>query len=142
MNVTLNIKLVNSEFNAAFANELYNGEESEDNIKYIWEDEFEVKGNVSSFKVKHNTSYILQGLRADDSQFSFEIPDMTVCECALSDGTTSRFAFSKKLIKSTEKIEDEKGNIQFFVFLKETIEHINPMDGVYILKDDFPLELQ
>ena len=42
MKVTLNIKLVNSKFNQAYADKDNEGEETEDNIKYLWEDEFEV----------------------------------------------------------------------------------------------------
>lgn len=142
MKVTINVKLVNSEFDHDIAIALYEGDESEENIKYLWEDEFDVIGDTESFKVKNNATYILEGLKADNSKFSFEIPDMTIVECIAKDGNRSQFAFSKKLVKSTEKLQDDKTkNIVFKVLLTDRFEHVNPMDGLYILKSHFPKEL-
>lgn len=75
MIVTINVKLVNSKYSQAYADKDNEGEETEDNIKYLWEDEFEVQGNVTNFKVINNTSYLLNGLYPNDDEFSFEIPD-------------------------------------------------------------------
>lgn len=140
MIVTINVKLVNSKFDQAYADRDNEGEETEDNIRYLWEDEFEVKGNVTNFKVINNTTYLLQGLYPNDDEFSFEIPDMTVLECTLDNGSITLLPFSKKAISKTEKIETKKG-LTFNVFLKSAKEVINPMTGVYILKDDYPKEL-
>jgi hypothetical protein len=98
MIVTINVKLVNSQFNQAYADKDNEGEETEDNIKYLWEDEFEVQGNVANFKVINNTTYLLNGLYPNDDEFSFEIPDMTVLECTLDNGSTTLLPFSKKAI--------------------------------------------
>ncbi len=140
MIVTINVKLVNSDFNQAYADKENEGEETEDNIKYLWEDEFEVKGNVSNFKVINNTSYLLNGLYPNDDEFSFEIPNMTVLECTLDNGTVTLLPFSKKAISKTEKKETKKG-MTFYVHLKSVRDIINPMTGVYIIKDDYPSEL-
>lgn len=140
MKVTVNVKLVNSKFNQAYADKENEGEETEDNIKYLWEDEFEVQGNVSNFKVVNNTSYVLRGLYPNDDEFAFEIPDMTVLECAMENGSKTLIPFSKKAISKTEKKEVKSG-IQFFVYLKSIKEVVNPMQGVYILKEDYPKEL-
>ena len=140
MIVTINVKLVNSKFDQAYADRDNEGEETEDNIRYLWEDEFEVKGNVTNFKVINNTTYLLKGLYPNDDEFSFEIPDMTVLECTLDNGSITLLPFSKKAISKTEKVETKKG-LTFNVFLKSTKEVINPMTGVYILKDDYPKEL-
>lgn len=140
MIVTINVKLVNSKFDQAYADRDNEGEETEDNIRYLWEDEFEVKGNVTNFKVINNTTYLLKGLYPNDDEFSFEIPDMTVLECTLDHGSITLLPFSKKAISKTEKVETKK-DLTFNVFLKSTKEVINPMTGVYILKDDYPKEL-
>jgi hypothetical protein len=140
MIVTINVKLVNSKFNQAYADKENEGEETEDNIKYLWEDEFEVQGNVTNFKVINNTTYLLNGLYPNDDEFSFEIPDMTVLECTLDNGSTTLLPFSKKAISKTEKIDTKKG-MTFYVHLKSIREVVNPMTGVYILKDDYPKEL-
>lgn len=142
MKVTINVKLVNSEFDHDIAIALYEGDESDENIKYLWEDEFEVIGDVESFKVKNNAIYTLEGLKSDDTKFSYEIWDMIIVECIDKKGNISQFSFSKKLVKSTEKLQDEKTkDITFKVLLTDKIEHVNPMDGLYILKSSFPKEL-
>lgn len=140
MKVTINVKLVNSRFNQAYADKENEGEETEDNIKYLWEDEFEVQGNVSNFKVLNNTTYLLKGLYPDDEEFCFEIPDMTVLECTMDNGSVTLLPFSKKAIGKTEKIDTRNG-MQFNVQLKSVREVVNPMTGVYILKEDYPEEL-
>lgn len=140
MKVTINVKLVNSKFNQAYADKDNEGDETEDNIKYLWEDEFEVQGNVSNFKVVNNTTYLLKGLYPDDDEFCFEIPDMTVLECTMDNGSVTLLPFSKKAIGKTEKIEG-KNELQFNVQLKSVREVVNPMTGVYILKEDYPEEL-
>ncbi len=142
MKVTVNVRLVNSEFDHDIAIALYEGDESEENIKYLWEDEFEVLGDIESFKVKNNAIYTLEGMKADDIKFSFEIWDMTIIECIDKEGKINQFSFSKKLVKSTEKLQDEKTkDIIFNVLLTDKLEHVNPMDGLYILKSNFPKEL-
>jgi hypothetical protein len=140
MKVTLNIKLVNSRFNQVYADKENEGEETEDNIRHLWEDEFIVKGNVTDFKVKNNAVYTLAGYLPDDKQFSYDIPDMTIIECTMDNGSVSQFPISKKLILSTDKQQTEK-EIMFFVKLKSSKPLINPMDGAYFLKDDYPQEL-
>ena len=140
MKVTINVKLVNSKFNQAYADKENEGEETEDNIKYLWEDEFEVQGDVDNLKVINNTTYLLKGLYPNDDEFCFEIPDMTILECTMQDGSQTLIPFSKKAISKTEKTETKEG-IHFFVYLKSIKDIINPMQGVYIIKDDYPKEL-
>lgn len=140
MKVNINVKLVNSKFNQAYADKDNEGEETEDNIKYLWEDEFEVQGNVTNFKVINNTTYLLRGLYDNDEEFCFEIPDMTVLECTMDNGKTTLIPFSKKAVSKTTKV-DTKNGFYFNVHLKSIKEIVNPMEGVYILKDDYPQEL-
>lgn len=141
MKVTINVKLVNSKFSQAYADKDNEGEETEDNIKYLWEDEFEVQGNVANFKVINNSNYLLKGLYPNDDEFCFEIPDMTVLECTMDNDSQTLIPFSKKAISKTEKNEVKNG-IHFFVYLKSIKDIVNPMQGVYILKEDYPSELQ
>src|ERR1700741_211121 len=140
MKVTINVKLVISKFNQAYADKENEGEETEDNIKYLWEDEFVIQGEVTNFKVVNNTTYLLNGLFPNNDEFSFEIPDMTVVECTMDNGSKTLIPFSKKAISKTDKLETKTG-IKFSVQLKSIKEIVNPMEGVYILKDDYPEEL-
>jgi hypothetical protein len=143
MNLHLHFILVNSEFNQGLADDLYEGKETEDNIKHLWEDEMEVSEPVADFKIKNNAIYKLAGFFADDTPFSFDIWDTTIVECATEKGHQMQFAISKKLLKKTEKVVDEKTkDTHLYFYLKDSLPLENPMDGVYILKTDFPKELK
>ena len=143
MDLYLHFILVNSEFNQGLANDLYEGQESEDNIKHLWEDEFKVSEPIKEFKIKNNSTYTLAGFFPDDKPFSFEIWDMTVVDCITESDKTMQFAVSKKLVKKTEKVVKEKINeTHMYFYLKDAIPMENPMNGVYILKTDFPKELK
>jgi hypothetical protein len=141
MELYLHFILVNSEFNKGLADDLYGGEESEDNIKHLWEDELKVSEPVKEFKIRNNAIYTLSGA-VGDANFSYDIWDMTIVDCITSSGKTMQFAVSKKILKKTEKTADEKtGDTHLYFYLKDMLPHVNPMDGVYILKSDFPKEL-
>ncbi len=140
MKVTISFKEVNSEFDVEYAERSHDGQESEDNIKYNWEDELEVAGDVTDFMIRNNTTYTLAG-EMDGDSFSYDIDGMTICDCTTADGTVSRFAVSRKLIKETKKATQKNGNVHFFFFLKDKHPHVNPMPGIYISKKDFPSAL-
>jgi hypothetical protein len=143
MDLYLHFILVNSEFSQGFADDLHEGQESEDNIKYLWEDEFKVSEPVREFKIKNNSSYMLEGYLPGDEKFSFEIPEMSVCDCLTESGERMYFAVSKKLIKKTEKrIDEKKDETHMYFYLKDSLPMENPMNGVYILRTDFPKELK
>jgi hypothetical protein len=133
---------LNSDFSQGFADELYDGQESEENIKHLWEDEFKVSESVKEFKIKNNTTYTLAGFLPNNNEFSYEIGDMTVINCITKAGNSMQFAVSKKILKKTSKYVNEKKNeTHLFFYLRDTHEIENPMNGVYILKSDFPKEL-
>lgn len=143
MYLHLHFILVNSEFNQGLADDLNEGQESEDNIKYLWEDELKVSEPVKEFKIKNNAIYTLAGLFPDDKKFSFEIWDMTIVDCITESDKIMQFAVSKKLLKKTEKIVDDKNNeTHLYFYLRDSIPMETPMDGVYIIKQDFPKELK
>lgn len=142
MDLYLHFILVNSEFSKGLADDLYEGEESEDNIKHLWEDELKVSEPVREFKIRNNAIYSLEGFLGD-KPFKYDIWDMTVLDAVTENGKTMQFAVSKKLLKKTEKRIDEKKNeTRMYFYLRDEPDHKNPMDGVYILKSDFPKELQ
>src|ERR1019366_6936046 len=103
MNLHLHFILVNSEYNQGIADDLNEGQETEDNIKHLWEDELKVTEPVKEFKIKNNAAYTLAGYFPNDKEFSFEIPDTTIVDCTTENGKNMQFAVSKKLLKRTEK---------------------------------------
>src|ERR1041385_2436493 len=140
MKVTITVKEINPDFDQSLADKENDGHESEDNIRYNWEDEFEVKDDVKEFTIKNNEIYVLEGMKGNE-KFSYEIPAMTIVTCIGESGVITQFAASRKLIKDTKKVVDKKGNIHFFIFLKGRHDMINPLNGIYISKKDFPPEL-
>ena len=142
MNLFFHFILINPDFSQGFADDLHNGQESEDNIKHLWEDELKVSEPVKEFKVRNNAEYTLAGYLPDDTQFSFDIPEVTVCDCTTASGQKMQFAVSKKLIKKTQKIIDDKKDETHMYFYLRGLPMENPMDGIYILKKDFPKELK
>lgn len=142
MNLFFHFILINPEFSQGFADDLYNGEESEENIKHLWEDELKVSEPVKEFKVRNNAEYTLAGYFPDNTEFRFDIPEVTVADCITEKGEKMQFAVSKKLIKKTQKIIDDKKEETHMYFYLRDLPMENPMDGVYILKKDFPKELK
>ncbi|MGB3948287.1 MAG: hypothetical protein WBM13_09890 [Bacteroidia bacterium] len=143
MNLHLHFILVNSDFNQGLANDLYEGQETEDNIKHLWEDELKVSEEVAEFKIRNNTIYTLAGYFPNGEQFSFDIWDMTIVDCTTVSGQKMQFAVSKKLLKKTEKVVNNEANeTHLYFYLRDSLPLENPMDGVYILKQDFPKELK
>jgi hypothetical protein len=142
MELYLHFILINSHFDQEMADQLYDGKESEDNIRNLWEDELKVAEPVSDFKIRNNASYTLAGLFPNDAPFSFDIPEMTICDCTTESGKKMQFAVSKKLLKKTERITGKNGETRMYFYLKDTIDLENPMEGVYIARPDFPEQLK
>lgn len=143
MELYLHFILVNSEFNQGLANDLHEGQETEDNIKHLWEDELKVSELVKDFKIRNNAIYTLAGYFPNGEEFRFEIWDMTIVDCITAAGKQMHFAVSKKLLKKTEKIvDDKKEETHLYFYLRDSLPLENPMNGVYILKQDFPKELK
>lgn len=140
MKMTLIVKEVNPTFDQDLADKENDGQESEYNIRYNWEDEFELKNDIKEFKIRNNEIYILEGMKGE-IKFSHNIPSMTIIECIEENGNMTQFAASRKLIKDTKKNVDKNGAIRFYIFLKGGHEQINPIPGIYISKKDFPNEL-
>jgi hypothetical protein len=141
MKLILRIKCVNPDFSQEFADTNHNGKETEDNVHYNWEDELEVKKKVVMLKVKNNVSYQLEGV-IEGEKFSHEIPACTVIECTHEDTSVSLFPFSKRIIRDTEKKQSKDGNqVWFTVYLKGKMKIVNPFDGGYFAKEDFPFDI-
>ena len=102
MHLHLHFILVNSEFNQGLADDLYGGQETEDNIKHLWEDEFQVSEPVKEFKIRNRATYTLAGFFADEKKFSYDIEDTTIVDCTTVNNNKMQFAVSKKLLKKTE----------------------------------------
>lgn len=132
--------LMNGLFSQSLADRLYDGLESEDNVKYQWEDEMIIR-NVIDIKLDTAATYFLKGTQSDDTMFSHAIPDMTMILLTLLDNTMVELVVSPKLIASLNQTENEETH-EIMVELKDNEPFINPVTGVYIAHHDIPDELK
>jgi hypothetical protein len=137
------LRFICSHLNDLFSQELadtqHQGEESEDNLKYHWVDELEVK-QVKSIDVVDDGVYLIQGTQELSGDFSYPVSSMRIINVTLVQGGQAQFAISNQLIQSFEIIETS-GGIEASVELKDQEPFSNPITGVYIANHDFPKEL-
>lgn len=139
MKCTTHFYKLNYDFSQEFADEHYNGKESENNRKHDWEDELIITGEVDDIKVQENTSYTLRGERNGD-QFAEEIEKMTVFQIFIENKQDVIMACSAAIIDHY-KIENRENEIILKVFLEEEEPLTNPIPGLYIALHDFPKNL-
>lgn len=139
MKVSIIIKEINPEFSQEIADRENDGHETEDNYRYSWEDELEVSEDVTDFRILNNTSYQLEGMNGN-VKFSYEIPSMLLVNCKTTNGI-SVFGASRSLIRDTNKNQNKNGDVTFYIILKGGKKMVNPIEGIYIAKQDFPMEL-
>lgn len=137
MKVTITVKEVNPEFDHQHAEKEHGGKESEDNILYTWEDEFDISGVVKDFKIRNNATYNLQVVENEETA-TYPIEGMMLVDAHRADGNITTCAFSRSLVKDTKKVISKNGDIHFYVFLKGSKQIVNPIPGIYIAGNDFP----
>ena len=130
---------LNDLFSQELANAQYQGEESEDNHRYHWVDELEVK-HVKSIDVVDDGVYLMQGTMELSGDFSFPVSSMRIINATLVQGGQAQFAISNQLIHSFD-IKETSWGMEALVELKDQEPFLNPITGVYIANHDFPTEL-
>lgn len=136
MKFTAHFYKLNYDFSPEFADAHNNGEDSENNRKYDWEDELVITSAVEDIQVLEDSSYVLRGER-DGEQFSEEIHKMTVFYIIVKDGENVPMACSKSILEQYN-IEKNEGEIILNVFLQEWEPLTNPIPGLYVALQDFP----
>ena len=138
MAYNVQIFLRNSDFSQEYADEHYNGEDSPENIRHEWEDEFRINGTFSTVEVLRDQTYELNGDLGDNHPFSYKIPGMTIVNFHGEDGVT-QLAFSEKALDQYE-LDTDHEHFEAWLNDEEVVE--NPLPGVYIVLSDFPKELR
>lgn len=140
MRVVAHFYLVNEDFSPEYAEANFDGEESENNIRYYWEDSLSVKNEIASIERLTDSVYVLQGNMPDGKPFSFDIPSMTQFLLKGKDGSVTPLAFSSTIYH--EFTEDKNGDeVMIKVYFKDYEVFSNPIPGVYITAENFPEEL-
>ena len=132
--------LLNDHFSIEHANENFNGEESELNRRHEWEDELEIKTEVSDVHVEENGTYVLQGELPGGDSFSNSISKMRLFNITNGEQVVAQLACSESILSS---FDIEKSDEVFVVkiYIKDDEPLANPVPGVYIAAQEFPKEL-
>lgn len=138
MAFNIQIFLRSSDFSQQFADENNNGEETAENVRHEWEDEFRITGEFSKVEVLREQTYVLAGERPDGTAFSYEIPNVTLFafhgEAGITPVVVSEGSLDEYVLHSDRK------RLEVFLNDSEVIE--NPIPGIYIALPDFPIELR
>lgn len=132
--------LLNEHFSIEHAEANHNGEESEMNPRYEWEDELMVNGEFERVDINEYSSYFIQGAFPDGKEFKFEVNPMRVFNLISTKGEVTQMAISESIIDSYDLIQIG-ADWELSVFIKDYEPLSNPIPGVYIAAQDFPKEL-
>ena len=136
----VNVYLLNEHFSPEYAEAQHNGKESENNLRYEWEDEFAITSDVLSVTAIEDASFPLQGEMPDGQIFSHEVTRMLLFEIASADAPTTFVGASASIVDSYE-IDQSGLDIRLKIFLKDYEPMSNPIPGIYIASKEFPKEL-
>jgi len=139
MKCTARFYKMNYDFSPEFAEAHHDGNESENNRFYDWEDELKITTEVKDIEVVDNAIYTLQGEKGGEA-FSEEIKNVLLFNIIGESGAVTQMACSKSLVLKYD-INREEDSINLKVFLEEMEPLTNPIAGIYIAIQDFPKSL-
>lgn len=141
MHCTVRVYLHNDHYSQEYADEHNQGQESELNRKYEWEDELEIKQEVQSLEVMESSEVQLQGTLPDGKAFNESVKDMRRFILFDASGTPiAQIACSECLFDSYEENRSHQG-FELKLYLKDREPMSNPIAGIYIAARDYPKSL-
>ena len=138
MNCRIHLYLLNEHFSIEHADANHEGEESDMNRKFEWEDELNVN-NVQGVKEVENGIYVLQGSVAEGESFAYDVPKMRVFEIETTEGKL-QVGCSESILDSCE-LEKNETEFSIKILIKDYEPMSNPVPGVFIAAQEFPKEL-
>lgn len=142
MDVQVNFKVINPDYNQQYADEYHFGKESESNWKYQWAVTFEVK-DVESVAVLENESFELKDHFEDNRKFNFKIPDVMIYRCYFKDGSYEDFAVSKSILDKAHQAKKEGYDVtRFYFYINSTAPSVQLSPNLVVDEKSVPLELK
>lgn len=140
MKCSIHVYLINELYSQEFADEFHNGNPSEDNKEFDWEDELSISSDVTATEELQNAVFKLEGQNANDDYFSVDVPNMRLVKISSSDAPDVFVGVSESMLDavSLEKLTDE---FLVSIYIKDNEPHANPIPGIYIASKEFPKEL-
>lgn len=140
MKCKIHTYLLNELYSQEHADEYNEGKQSEDNLKYEWEDELEISNSVINATELQNSTYNLAGTLGDGTTFSYPIENMRLVEI-LSEDSPKLFIGASESILHDLQITKNDSTITIELFIKDYEPLSNPIPGIYIGSKSFPKEL-
>lgn len=140
MKCTIHVYLINELYSQEFADEFHNGNPSEDNKEFDWEDELSISSDVVAAEELNNSIYKLEGENGNGDYFSVEVPNMRLVKITSNDAPVVFVGASESMV-DTLSIEKLSNEILVSIYLKDNEPHANPIPGIYIASKEFPKEL-
>ena len=140
MQFSAHFRLLNYDFSPEFAEAHHNGEPSENNRFYDWEDELLVNTAVKKVHVLRNSEYTLRGTLGNGETFEESVPDMLVFQLLGEEDEVTLMACSEKLVNGYV-LSEEADRLVLEVDLEAKEPCSNPVPGIYIAAVDFPKSL-
>jgi hypothetical protein len=139
MKCIIHVYLLNDLFSQEFADLKHNGKESADNRKYLWEDEFQVVGDVDSIEELNDAIYPLKGQFDDGTMFDHQISDMKLIAVSTKENPVLFVGASESIVERLEILKGREWKVK--IYLKDNEPYANPVPGIYIASKAFPEEL-
>jgi hypothetical protein len=140
MQCNIHIYLLNEHFSQEHADTHHQGKESENNIKFEWEDELSITSEVTNVSISENTCYDLKGEYPKGNHFNYTIPNMLLFKIESQNAEDVFIGASMSIVESKELIKKEN-SFDIALFLKDYEPMANPLPGIYIASKEFPKEL-
>lgn len=135
---SIHVYLLNEHFSQEYADTHNNGNESELNRRYEWEDELSISSKVEEVKMIENGEFPLQGTYGNGETFLINVPNMRLFSI-ISNGHESYIGCSESILDSCKLEKNEDYSIE--IYLKDYEPMANPIPGIYIASQEFPKEL-
>ncbi len=139
MKLYITIKQQNPDFDKKYADQYHWGEESENNTKDLWSEEYELSREIDKISITGKSLFHIYGKDQDGKEINIMLENMTVLEGIVGSETITTFAVSKNLIKKTHKAYNNKyDTTRFYFYLKNRDDFQKLTNQIYVLKEDLP----
>lgn len=140
MNCKIHTYLLNEFFSQEHADLHHDGNQSEDNLKYEWEDELEISSLVENVSELKNSTYHLAGNLGDGTSFSYPIENMRLVKIDSKDSPSVFIGASESILHDLQ-ISKNETSFTVELYIKDYEPLSNPIPGIYIGSKSFPKEL-
>lgn len=139
MNLRIHFYLLNEDFSQEHADANFGGQESENNQKFEWEDEFEVK-DLKNIELSRKATFNIQGYLPTDELFDVPLTNMFAVKLTTQNNEMAYMGVSESILDSFEE-QKEGPTTTLHVYIKDYEPHGELMPGVYVASKEFPKEL-